>query len=304
MKLIHIVGARPQFIKISPLCRAVAKYNESPEGACIFKSIIVHTGQHYDYLMSKVFFDDLQIPKPDYNLEVGSGKHGEQTGLMLIRLEEVLLYEKPDLVVVYGDTNSTLAGALVASKLHIPIAHVEAGLRSYNRKMPEEINRLLTDHVSSILLCPTKNAVTNLVREGFNHILKAGDLISLNDFTCSLINSNRNYLSVANVGDIMYDAFLFSLGRSVEQSSILESLMIRPSAPYAFCTIHRQENTDNLHRLKIICEILEKIASEGMNVVFPMHPRTNKYLKTLADSFTNNNNNSKINLNIRSSLLL
>ena len=286
-KLLHIVGARPQFIKLAPLCRAIKNYHQSGSKNIPLQSIIVHTGQHYDYLMSKVFFDDLKIPEPNYDLEVGSDRHGRQTGLMIDRIEEVLLKEDPDIVIVYGDTNSTLAGALAASKLHIPIAHIEAGLRSYNRRMPEEINRLLTDHTSSLLLCPTKTAVLNLQKEGFDNILKQGNLIDslekISSFHCS--SSYDQPAVVANVGDIMYESVLFSLQNALKASTILKTLKLQVNPdellPYILCTIHRQENTDDQQRLNTILEVLDEIAGQKMPVIFPAHPRTKKLLASL-----------------------
>ncbi|MGA1867805.1 MAG: non-hydrolyzing UDP-N-acetylglucosamine 2-epimerase [bacterium] len=271
MKLIHIVGARPQFIKLAPLCRLLKDFN----------SLIVHTGQHYDYMMNKIFFDQLEIPSPAYNLGVGSASHGQQTGLMLSLAEEALLKEKPDLVIVYGDTNSTLAGALAASKLHIPVAHIEAGLRSYNKKMPEEINRVLTDQVSSILFCPTEQAALNLKKEGFHSIYYHGKLA--NKFLLS--NLPKEPPLVINVGDIMYDALLASLKLAQETSHILEKLqLISPDktlSPYAVCTIHRQENTENVHTLTSILQGLLRIAETGIRLIFPVHPRTSPIIKNL-----------------------
>ncbi|MBN2373748.1 UDP-N-acetyl glucosamine 2-epimerase [bacterium] len=284
LKLVHIVGARPQFIKLAPLCRAIKGYEDSVSNGIPLKSIIIHTGQHYDYCMSKVFFDDLQIPAPDFNLEVGSGRHGEQTGLMLSRIEDVLIKERPDTVIVYGDTNSTLAGALAASKLHIPIIHIEAGLRSYNRKMPEEINRVLTDHISAILICPTKTAVENLKKEGFTNILKKGELIDPRD---DFPISEDNPPVVVNTGDIMYESVLFSLNRAIGKSMILKKLNLEQVqdeiTPYALCTIHRQENTDDLQRLEVILRTLDEISGNEMAVVFPVHPRTKKRIDSLGN---------------------
>lgn len=237
MKVISIVGARPQFIKLAPLSKELRSSG--------FNEIIVHTGQHYDENMSDLFFEELEIPKPNYNLGIGSGSHGEQTGRMLIALEEVLLKEEPDLVIVYGDTNSTLAGALCASKLHIKLAHVEAGLRSFNKRMPEEINRIVADHLSNILFVPTQTALENLKREGI---------------------LDGVYL----VGDLMFDALMHFSKISQTKSKILEKLNLT-SKSYYLATIHRAENTDNYNRLK---SILESLAELDNLVVFPIHPRT------------------------------
>ena len=254
MKLVDIVGARPQFIKLAPILQAIECYNQGHPNRPIHE-VLVHTGQHYDYEMSGVFFDDLGLKPPDYHLGVGSGTHGYQTGEMLQRIEEVLLAEKPDLVMVYGDTNSTLAGALAAAKLHIPVAHVEAGLRSFNKRMPEEINRVLTDHVSDLLFCPTRTAVENLRREGITE-------------------------GVHWVGDVMYDAALQYLALAEKKSRILERLGLEPQG-YTLATVHRAENTDNPQRLRAIFAGLEGVAQAGLPVVLPLHPRTRKQAEAL-----------------------
>ncbi len=237
-----ILGARPQFIKAAPFSAAIRKH-------C--REILIHTGQHYDENMSKVFFDEMGIPEPDYNLGVGSGEHGKQTGEMLIKLEEVMLKEKPDYVVVFGDTNSTVAGALAASKLHIPVGHIEAGLRSFNRKMPEEINRIMTDVISTQLFCPTDNAVELLKREG----------ISKEVYQC---------------GDIMYDAMLHFLPVSEKKSGILETLELE-SKEYFLFTMHRPENTEDPQRIKSIFKGLQACDAP---IVYPVHPRMRKVLNT------------------------
>jgi UDP-GlcNAc3NAcA epimerase len=236
MKILSVVGARPQFVKAAPVSRALR---------AVADEVLVHTGQHYDYGMSAVFFEELQIPEPDYNLEVGSGPHGRQTGQMLTRIEEVLLAEAPEMVLVYGDTNSTLAGALAAVKLHIPVAHVEAGLRSFNRLMPEEHNRVLTDHAADLLLCPTQTAVDNLAREGIDR-------------------------GVHLVGDVMYDAVLHNASHAERHSAVLDRLHQSPKG-YALATIHRPSNTDDPARLE---NILAALAALDVPVIFPVHPRT------------------------------
>ncbi|MCL0040373.1 UDP-N-acetylglucosamine 2-epimerase (non-hydrolyzing) [Thermodesulfovibrionales bacterium] len=271
LKIASVVGARPQFVKIAPLCREFSKKDN-------VKHIIIHTGQHYDYEMSKVFFDELGIPEPNYHLGVGSGTHGYQIGEMLKRAEEVLLKEKPGWVLVYGDTNSTLAGALAAIKLYsegagIPVAHIEAGLRSYNKKMPEEINRVLTDHISTILFCPTKTAVKNLEKEGLMNIANNGKLID--DFI--LLPQLLSLPAVLNVGDIMYDAMLMSLEIAEKRATILETCNLS-SKGYYLATVHRAENTDNKEHLTGIVEALIEI-SKDKPIIWPIHPRAKKQLE-------------------------
>lgn len=278
MKLVDVVGARPQFIKLAPVLLAIKRHNEGHQNTHI-DEVLVHTGQHYDYEMSQVFFDELGLKPPDYHLGVSSGTHAYQTGEMLKRIEEVLLKEKPDLVMVYGDTNTTLAGALAAAKLHIPVAHVEAGLRSFNlrsfkKSMPEEINRVLTDHVSTLLFCPAEAAVRKLQREGFINIMNFGRLLPLDSFPLSL---NLSAPVVINTGDVMYDAVLLYLELAEKKSKVLEQLSLKPKG-YALATVHRAENTDNPERLKGIFKGLATIAKEGLPVIVPRHPRTRKTL--------------------------
>jgi UDP-GlcNAc3NAcA epimerase len=249
MKLITIIGARPQFIKAATVSKAIQAHNVC--NASRIQEIIIHTGQHYDENMSKVFFTELEIPHPDYNLGIAAATHGAMTGQMLEQLEIVLLKEKPDIVLIYGDTNSTLAGALAAVKLHIPVAHVEAGLRSFNMLMPEEINRILADRISHLLFCPTETAVSNLAKE-------------------SIING------VYNVGDVMYDITLRYRDKAY-QAHPLQTWKLEEKA-YALCTIHRAENTNDSIRLKNILTALQQIAQK-MAVILPLHPRTRKLLK-------------------------
>jgi len=245
VKIISIVGARPQFIKCAPVSRELRKEHQE---------ILIHTDQHYDVNMSGIFFDQLGIPKPDYNLGIGSGSHGEQTGKMLAAIEEVLLKECPDMVLVYGDTNSTLAGALSAAKLHIPVAHVEAGLRSFDRTMPEEINRVMADHISDLLFCPTHTAVDNLAKEG----IKSGVYLT---------------------GDVMVDALQYNLKIAKEKSAIIENLNLK-NKNYYVATVHRPSNTDNKENLTNILKAFSDIInSRQIPIIFPVHPRTLKYLK-------------------------
>ncbi len=243
MKIVSIVGARPQFIKAAAVSRVLRQRHTE---------VLVHTGQHYDDNMSAVFFDELGIPTPEIHLGVGSGSHGEQTGAMLAGIERALLAEQPDWALVYGDTNSTLAGALAAAKLHIPVAHIEAGLRSFNRAMPEEVNRVLTDHVSTLLLCPSQTAVENLAKEG----LQSG---------------------VHSVGDVMADAQLFAARQARAHSDMLMSLGLT-SNKFLLATVHRAENTDNPERLRAILAAFDALAER---IVFPVHPRTRSMLARL-----------------------
>jgi len=243
VKIISIIGARPQFVKVKPIEDECKKRD--------LKHTLIHTGQHYNHKLSKVFFDELDIPSPHYNLNVGSHPHGKQTAIMLEGLEKILQKLKPDMVIVYGDTNSTLAGALAAAKLNIPIAHVEAGLRSYNMEMPEELNRVLTDRLSSILFCPTKTSVIDLKKEG----MKKG---------------------VYLVGDVMHDVFKKSQ-KFLHKRQILSKLGLHPKE-YFLLTVHRQENTDNLGNLK---SILMALRETGKPIIFPAHPRTKRALSKI-----------------------
>jgi UDP-GlcNAc3NAcA epimerase len=250
MKFVSVVGARPQFIKAAAISRAIAAHNAAHPEGCI-EDIILHTGQHYDENMSQVFFDELAIPAPRYNLGIGSLPHGAQTGRMLEAIERVLMEQRPDWVVVHGDTNSTLAGALAARKLNLLLAHVEAGLRSFNCRMPEEINRVLADHMSDFLFCPTDTAVRNLHAEGIER-------------------------GVKQVGDVMFDAALFSRENARASSRVLQTLGLKPRE-FVLATVHRAENTDDTERLASICKGLACVANETP-VILALHPRTRKLL--------------------------
>ncbi|WP_121609557.1 non-hydrolyzing UDP-N-acetylglucosamine 2-epimerase [Mesobacillus foraminis] len=258
MKVLTVIGARPQFIKASMLSLAFQSLKD-------VKEVMVHTGQHYDDNMSKVFFEQLKLPKPDYYLGVGSDTHGRQTARMLTEIERVILTEKPDIVLVYGDTNSTLAGALAAAKLHIPVAHVEAGLRSFNKKMPEEINRILTDHLSKWLFCPSLTALENLKREGIEK-------------------------GVVETGDIMYDAILYYKPYAQRYSAILSDLNLC-SNTYYLATVHRAENTDDPQKLRALLEAFHQMKHP---VVFPLHPRTKHKIQQWGLSDLINSNNIKL----------
>lgn len=256
MRLLSIIGARPQFVKIAPFARAIEQ--RKARGQNDLEHILVHTGQHYDAAMSDVFFAELDLPEAHFNLGVGSGLHGSQTGLMLAGIERVLLEVKPDVVVVYGDTNSTLAGALASTKLHIPVAHVEAGLRSFRREMPEEINRIVADHVCDLLLAPTPAAMKNLAEE-------------------------RLAARATQTGDIMVDAVLHYRKLAEERSSIGARLRIE-AGNHGIVTVHRAENTDDLDRLRCLLDAFNQIAESGLPLVFPVHPRTRqRILSELVD---------------------
>jgi UDP-GlcNAc3NAcA epimerase len=244
-KILTVVGARPQFIKAAAVSREFKKHPGLQE-------MIVHTGQHFDDNMSEIFFREMEIPKPQINLGIHNMSHGAMTGTMIIELERVMASEKPDVVLIYGDTNSTLAGAIAARKLHIKLAHVEAGLRSFNMKMQEEINRIVADRISDFLFCPTEDAINNLKREGFE------------TFGCKLLNC----------GDVMYDAALYYSETSAQKSDVIKRLNLKK---FILCTLHRAENTDDITRLTSIVNALNKV-SEKIPVVLPLHPRTRKIL--------------------------
>jgi UDP-GlcNAc3NAcA epimerase len=246
IKIVTIVGARPQFIKAAAISRVIRKDYEG-----IIEEVIVHTGQHYDHNMSSIFFDQLEIPTPKYNLNISGVTHGVMTGRMLELIEEVLIIENPNWVVVYGDTNSTLAGALAAIKLQIPIAHIEAGLRSFNMKMPEEVNRILTDSVATLLFCPTETAVENLNKQGITY-------------------------GVHNVGDVMFDVALYYKSLDENTCKTLVTIGVN-KGEFVLATCHRAENTDNLVRLEQICQGLADLANQ-IEVILPLHPRTRRLL--------------------------
>jgi UDP-GlcNAc3NAcA epimerase len=259
MKLVTIIGARPQIIKAAALSRAIRNHYADQ-----IQEVIVHTGQHYDDNMSQVFFDELQIPRPDYNLHVGSASHGVQTARMTEGIEALLIKEQPDFIVLYGDTNSTLAGAVAASKIHVPIVHIEAGLRSFNKAMPEEINRIVCDHCSTLLFTPTKAGLDNLKHEGFPMD---------NDGPYTIDNPK-----VYHCGDIMYDNSLHFANIAEEKTDIIQRLELA-GKPFILATIHRDSNTDQPERLSAIFSALIRLSKE-CQVVLPLHPRTSKLLNT------------------------
>ncbi len=275
MKIVTIIGARPQFIKAAAVSRAIAEHNKLVNReSSVINELIVHTGQHYDRNMSDVFFEEMHIPKPNYFLDIHSLSHGAMTGQMLEKIEEVLMDEKPDVVLVYGDTNTTLAGALAASKLNIPVTHVEAGLRSFNRRMPEEINRVLTDHVSTILFCPTKQAVENLKNEGIvNKSSSVHKFVSSSAQELTDLQAHELPRSVALVGDVMLDAAQFYRRYAKRTKFDLPE-------KYILATIHRAENTDDPERLISIFKAFEKISQE-IPIILPLHPRTAKIIHSL-----------------------
>lgn len=259
LKIVTIIGARPQIIKAAALSRAIKKKFSDK-----ITEVIVHTGQHYDENMSQVFFTEMGIPTPDYNLNAGSGTHGKQTAAMISGIEEVLLKETPNALVLYGDTNSTLAGGIAASKLHIPVVHIEAGLRSFNKKMPEEVNRIMCDHVSTLLFSPTKAGIKNLIKEGFKQN--------------NLPPYSSDNPKIYHCGDVMYDNSLFFSDVAETKTNLIQELKLI-SGKYILATIHRNNNTDEPERLNALFNSLNTICEkEGLDIVLPLHPRTSKLL--------------------------
>ena len=264
MKILTVVGARPQIIKAAALSRVISF--DFPE----IQEIIVHTGQHYDVNMSDIFFNELEIPKPHINLKVGSSSHATQTSLIIEKIEKVLQEYSPDAVVIYGDTNSTLATAITASKLHIPIVHIESGLRSFNKKMPEEVNRILCDHVSTLLFSPTKSGYNNLLNEGFSNEKSH--------------NATADFPNIYHCGDVMYDNSLYFSKLSDENSDILEKLKLR-NEKFILATVHRNDNTDSKIKLTdLFSTFLEITEIYLLKIILPLHPRTSKMMEQLLDS--------------------
>ena len=264
MRIITVIGARPQIIKAAALSRVIL--NDFQE----IEEIIVHTGQHYDKNMSDIFFTELEIPKPQINLKVGSSSHGAQTALMIEKIEKVMLEYSPDAVVVYGDTNSTLATAIAASKLHVPIVHIESGLRSFNKKMPEEVNRILCDHVSTLLFSPTKSGYNNLLKEGFSKEKSN--------------NASADFPNIYHCGDIMYDNSLYFSKLSDKNSGILEKLNLQ-NEKFILATVHRNDNTDSKIKLKdLFSTFLQITEIHQLKIILPLHPRTSKMMEQLLDS--------------------
>lgn len=264
IKIVTVIGARPQIIKAAALSRAIRNTY-----ATQIEEIIVHTGQHYDANMSQIFIDELNIPAPNYNLNVGSGSHGKQTAAMIIGIEEILIKEQPNAIVLYGDTNSTLAGGIAASKIHIPVVHIEAGLRSFSKAMPEEVNRIMCDHVSTLLFSPTKTGYANLLREGFKE----------NNAAPYSADNPKIY----HCGDVMYDNSLYFSKVADQKSDIIKRLGLQ-SGKFILATIHRNNNTDEPARLSALFRSMHKIAKEeGLDIVLPLHPRTAKLLESNLD---------------------
>ncbi len=260
IKIVTIIGARPQIIKAAALSRAISKHFKNK-----ITEIIVHTGQHYDENMSQVFFNELKIPQPNYNLNVGSGTHGSQTAKMITGIEEILLAEKPSAIILYGDTNSTLAGAIAASKLHVPVVHIEAGLRSFNKVMPEEVNRILCDHISTLLFSPTETGFNNLMNEGFK--------------SNNAAPYHANNPKIYHCGDVMYDNSLYFSELAEKKNTILNKLQLT-GKNFILATIHRNNNTDEPLRLNALFKALYHISEENkMDIVLPLHPRTAKLLQ-------------------------
>jgi UDP-GlcNAc3NAcA epimerase len=264
MKIVTIIGARPQIIKAAAISRAIHTHFKDQ-----ITEVIVHTGQHYDDNMSAIFFTEMGIPTANYNLSVGSGNHGAQTAKMMEGIESILLSEKPDALLIYGDTNSTLAGALAASKIHIPVVHIEAGLRSYNKSMPEEINRITCDHCSTLLFSPTNQGISNLIKEGFSTTTHSKASID-----CPL---------VFKTGDIMFDNSMYFSSIATEKQGLVEKLQLTPKE-FILCTIHRDSNTDNPEHLnQIIRGLLQIQRVSNQAIVLPLHPRTRKKMTELLD---------------------
>ncbi len=272
MKVAVVIGARPQFIKACAVSKVIS--NDYPD----VEEIIIHTGQHYDSNMSDIFFRDLGIPQPKYNLGINQGRHAELTGRIMNKLEPILENESPDWVLVYGDTDSTLAAALTAAKLHQKVVHVEAGLRSFNKFMPEEINRVVTDHVATLNFCPTANATINLKNEGLSNIMNDGFLVPF-DADCQDLTgiANINTPLVINVGDVMYDVLLLFRDIAIQKSTAVEEHKLS-DVKYAIATIHREENTANITALTYLTDKIAAL-SENIPVVMPVHPRTEKFLR-------------------------
>ena len=265
IKLVTIIGARPQIIKAAALSRAIKLHFAS-----LIEEIIVHTGQHYDANMSQIFFDELGIPAPNYNLNVGSGSHGKQTATMITGIEEILINEKPQAIVLYGDTNSTLAGAIAASKIHVPIIHIEAGLRSFNKSMPEEVNRIMCDHVSTLLFSPTKTGFNNLINEGF----KAENTAPY----------NANNPKIYHSGDVMLDNSLFFSQVAENKTTVIQKNNLQKNN-FILATIHRNNNTDEPQRLNALFSALYEISNtQNKDIILPLHPRTAKLLEFNLDT--------------------